>query len=163
MNCSCNLDKDSLLHATAESFKSSQDMLLLLELNLRTIIDLADSTNRDQYACWALLNLMTMADLVSHDTETQNYSLTQFGKNVLNLMDQPIKFRFKSLDSYKITGRGEAYVVKNPLLCNDFFWLINETVRIDGLKYKVTGVEVPAINADFRAGINISLLAHKVN
>lgn len=66
--------------------------------------------------------------------------------------------KYKSLGEYELKGRGRVYIVENEVERDrDNNDLINSEVLIDGVKYKVKGVEsflMPII----RKGDNIGLL-----
>ena len=66
--------------------------------------------------------------------------------------------KYKSLDNYKIKGRGTVYIVKNEINRNrDNNDLVGSDVFIDGVKYKVKGVESFA-EPMIRKGDTIGLL-----
>lgn len=66
--------------------------------------------------------------------------------------------KYKSLDNYKIKGRGTVYIVKNEINRNrDNNDLVGSDVFIDGVKYKVKGVESFAVPM-IRKGDTIGLL-----
>jgi hypothetical protein len=53
-------------------------------------------------------------------------------------------YKFKSVDRFQIEGRGPVYVIASDQLPEDMFnaaELLTEVVLIDGLYYKVIGIE----------------------
>lgn len=67
-------------------------------------------------------------------------------------------WEFTSQDKFHIAGRGKAYVVKCPIACGDFDWIIGKDVIIDGSKHKVVAVERFTHMPPWRKGESISLL-----
>ena len=64
---------------------------------------------------------------------------------------------YKSLDKYELKGRGTVYIVENEIerdRCSNN--LIGIEVLIDGVKYKVKGVEsflIPTIRKGYKIGL----------
>lgn len=67
------------------------------------------------------------------------------------------EWSFKSEDKYELLGRGQVYVVANPINCYNFDWLIGKKVKIDENPFKVLGVESKATHHKVR-GSHIGLL-----
>lgn len=67
-------------------------------------------------------------------------------------------YEFTSSEAFEVPGRGIAYPVANPVLCNDFGHLIGQTVLIDGQPRKVIAIERFMHMPPWRAGEEISLL-----
>jgi hypothetical protein len=65
---------------------------------------------------------------------------------------------FDSVDTFHISGRGKAFVVKCPINCLDFDWLIGHDAIIDGKTYKIVGVERFMHSPPWKKGEDISLL-----
>jgi hypothetical protein len=74
---------------------------------------------------------------------------------------------FKSLDSYKLKGRGTIHIISNPASCDDFDHIIKHYVNIsiedeDGdtphINSYVIGVEHHCNLPPYSKGINIGLL-----
>lgn len=53
--------------------------------------------------------------------------------------------KFTSLGKYTIASRGALFEVACPIACDNFDWVINKEVEIDGATYTVIGVERFAI------------------
>lgn len=70
-------------------------------------------------------------------------------------------WEFASESKYHLTGRGDCYVIRCPINCQHFEWIINKTVKIDGTMFKVLGVERFAI-LYIKKGMPISLLVHSM-
>jgi hypothetical protein len=163
MTCSnCEAHNEKVM-ADAGNFSHAKDILLALEFDAKDANQIAEETNRVTYAAWSMMSLMYFNGLIQLNVGLTAYTLTQHGKNVLTVMDAPIRFRFKSLGAFTITESGEFFTVANPLLCNDFFWLNNETVRIDGVKYIVKKViHMGGIETSYDVGKIITLNVDKV-
>lgn len=67
-------------------------------------------------------------------------------------------YEFTSSEAFEVSGRGIAYPVANPVLCNDFSHLIGQVVRINGELRKVIAVERFMHMPPWRVGEEISLL-----
>lgn len=69
-------------------------------------------------------------------------------------------FKFASLSSFEINGRGKVFVVESPLSCNrnDVLNFIGEKVEIDGVEYNPIGIEVLSLGTPLHVGENIGIL-----
>ena len=70
--------------------------------------------------------------------------------------DKP--WAFDSIQTYYIAGRGKSFVIKCPITCQDFDWLIGREVTVDGKQHKVIGIEKFMHAAPWNAGEKISIL-----
>lgn len=70
-------------------------------------------------------------------------------------------WEFTSEAKFHVTGRGDAYVIRSPINCQHFTWIINKTVKIDGKTFKVLGVE-PFGFKHIKRGMTIGLLVHSM-
>ena len=52
------------------------------------------------------------------------------------------KWEFKSIETYYIVGFGKSFLVKNPINCVNFDWLIGQTVTVDDKEHEIIGVEI---------------------
>ena len=64
----------------------------------------------------------------------------------------------KSTGKFRIPGRGYVYTILNPIECNDFAHIIGQFVLIDGMKFKVLGVERFAHMPPWHVGESLGLL-----
>ena len=67
------------------------------------------------------------------------------------------KWEFTSLDTYYIVGFGKSYLVKNPINCVNFDWIIGEKVIIDGIEQEVIGVELKRTKSFYSEGEEVIL------
>lgn len=77
----------------------------------------------------------------------------------------PIVADFASLDHFDITGRGRVYTVPNPRdvhSSENWGWLLNHWVRLDGRIVEVIGVESYAIYGTYSKGRPIGLLVREI-
>ena len=78
----------------------------------------------------------------------------------------PIVADFASEDHYKITGKGDVYIVRNPRdvhTADSWGWLINKWVRLDGRIVEVIGVESYRIYGTYAAGRPIGILVKEIS
>lgn len=68
------------------------------------------------------------------------------------------QWAFDSLETFYITGRGKCFVVACPINCNDFDWIVNREVTIDGKPHKIIGIERFMHMPPWKKGEKISLL-----
>lgn len=69
---------------------------------------------------------------------------------------------FDSLDKWSAKDAFTIFTVKNQKKCNDFYWLINTDVLIDGKKYHVRGVEYSFHKRPFKKGEKIGLFINSL-
>ena len=71
-----------------------------------------------------------------------------------------IKIEYTSSDKYKITGRGTTYVVKNDRerKIGDWGDISGQIVKIDGMKFKVRGIEYHTHEGVIKEGTTIALV-----
>lgn len=68
------------------------------------------------------------------------------------------KFICKADYTYEITGKGTAYVVRNPVRCYSFNHLLGKEILLNGEIRKVIGVERHAHNPPWDKDEPISIL-----
>lgn len=65
---------------------------------------------------------------------------------------------YESLSKFVISGRGMVFVVKLDRECEDFDFLFDQQVKIDGVAKRVTAVERNAHMPPWKKGERIGLL-----
>ena len=68
------------------------------------------------------------------------------------------EFHCDDKNIFKVHGRGNAYTVQNPKECNDFDYLMNQKILMNGRKRTVIGVDRFAHCPPWRKDELISLL-----
>jgi hypothetical protein len=105
--------------------------------------------------------VLCTSDIIDHDSVTDaDGQRWLVGRNLGGMLVKrgaPM-YEFTSNDAFEVPGRGIAYPVANPVLCNDFSHLIGQEVRINGETRKVICVERFMHMPPWWAGEEISLL-----
>ena len=70
----------------------------------------------------------------------------------------PTMIEYESLSRFTISDRGMIFIVELDRECENFDFLLNEQVKIDGIMKTVTGVERFAHMPPWRKGEKIGLL-----
>lgn len=70
---------------------------------------------------------------------------------------------FTSDEKFHVQGRGDSYIVKCPITCYSFDWILNRDAIINGTTFKILAVERFAKGGPTRKGEAISLLVNSMS